>query len=81
MRHASVLYTADGHAHACAHEGAMYTHGHRDTVGTSAPTQPLSFYSSPPAFKTQVGSQDLLWEAFREGYLSPAHLPLGDQSL
>lgn len=26
-RHASVLCSADGHAHTCAHEGAMYTHG------------------------------------------------------
>lgn len=42
-RHASVLCTADGHAHTCAHEGAMHTHWHRDAMEFSALTQPASF--------------------------------------
>lgn len=42
-RHASVLCTADGHAHTSAHGGAMYTHWHRDALEPSAPPKPPSF--------------------------------------
>ena len=77
-RHASVLCTADGHTHTCAHEGAMYTHWHGDALELSAPSQ-ASLFSGLALLhsETHVGSWDFLVGCFQgRGYLSPAHLPL-----
>lgn len=70
----------------CIQQMGTHTHVHMKEqctpMGTEIQWEPvlLPGLFSSPAFlhsETQVGSQDLFREAFREGYLSPAHLPLG----